>query len=161
MNYKDGDFFCKKYSSTPINDYEHLLDRQWNHEWIESSDVATLNYSLERLQFYNIQADQNQRFVNLKRHLEFARTFKGLWSDGCRVICIDEDLADDTYVYYDPFRAGHTLLDEILEKFDDVASLNITERTKRQLIPLFQKEIASGVWTSSPLLPDQYIINDS
>ncbi|XXG52686.1 hypothetical protein AAC387_Pa03g0945 [Persea americana] len=71
MNYEDGDLFCQKYN-TPISDYEHLPDRQWNHEWIESSDAAKLNYSLERLQFYNIQADQNQRFVNLKRHFEFA-----------------------------------------------------------------------------------------
>ena len=87
MNYEDGDFFCKKYR-TPINDYKHLPNRAWNQEMIESSDAVTLGYSLEHLQFYNIQVDQNQRFINLKRHLEFAHTFKGLWSDGPRVIYV-------------------------------------------------------------------------
>eukprot|EP00268_Persea_americana_P000279 TRINITY_DN10108_c0_g2_i1.p1 TRINITY_DN10108_c0_g2~~TRINITY_DN10108_c0_g2_i1.p1 ORF type:complete len:307 (-),score=26.94 TRINITY_DN10108_c0_g2_i1:323-1243(-) len=49
MNYEDGDLFCQKYS-IPINDYEHLPDRNWNQtERFESSDAATLSYSLERL----------------------------------------------------------------------------------------------------------------
>ena len=68
-------------------------------------------------------------FINLKRRLEFARTFKGIWSNG-RVICLDEDLADDTFVYYDPFRSGHTILNDILDKFKDASSLDITERTQ-------------------------------
>ena len=64
-------------------------------------------------------------------------------------------------MYYDPLRSDHTILDDILEKLKDASSLDITERTQRQLIQLFQKEIDYGVWTPSPKDPDQYIINDS
>lgn len=116
---------------------------------------------MEHLQFYNIQADQNERFINLKRHLEFTYAFKGIWRDGRRVICLDDDLANDTFVYYDPFRSGHTILDDILDKFKDVLSLDITERTQRQLIQLFQRETDYSVWTPSLEDPDQYIIDDS
>ena len=108
---------------------------------IESLDAATLSYSLEHLQFYNIQAYQNQRFINLKKHLKFSRTFKGIWSDGRHVICLDEDLAGDTFVYYDPFRSGYTILDDILDKFKDASSLDITERTKRHSSSYFKKKL--------------------
>ena len=59
MNFEDEDLFSKKYS-IPINDYEHLPDKNRNQtERFEYSDVAILSYSLEHLQFYNIQAYQN------------------------------------------------------------------------------------------------------
>ena len=125
MNYENGDLFYKKYS-IPINDYEHLSNMNWNQtEIFESSDDATLSYSLERLQFYNIQPDRNQKFIILKRHIGFVGTFKGIWSDGHRVICLDEDLAGDTFVNYDPFRSGHTILDDILDILKNASSLDI------------------------------------
>ena len=64
----------------------------------------------------------------------FARTFKVILSDGRRVICLDEDLAHDIVVYYDPFRSGHTIRDDILNKFKDASPLDITARAQRQLI---------------------------
>ena len=141
----------------------NLRDRNWNREWIESSDVATLSYSLERLKFYNIQLSRSKSKVHQfkKTSLEFALTFKGIWSDGHHVICLDDDIANDTFVYYDPLRSSHTILDDILEKFKDASSLDIIERTQRQLIQLFQKEIDYGVWIPSLEDPDQYIIDDS
>ena len=59
----------------PLPHYGHILLENQT-EWFESSDVASLNYSLEHLQSYNARASQNQRFINLKRHLEFASTYK-------------------------------------------------------------------------------------
>lgn len=82
MNYEIGDLSCKKFN-IPINDYEHILKRHRNQtEWFESSDATTLSYNMERLQSYNIQTNQNQRFINLKKHIEYARSYKGVWSDG-------------------------------------------------------------------------------
>lgn len=141
-NIEDGDLFCRKLCATlpDYGTYDHPT------EWFETSDAASPNYSIACLQSYNAQADQIQRFISLKRHLEFASTYKGVWSDGRRIICIDDDLADQTHVFYDPIRSGHAILEEILEKFIYM-TLDVTAATRVQLINAFQN-YWSDSWSS-------------
>lgn len=90
--FEEGDLFCRKYSY-PTKNYQHIpIDNPF--EWYKSSDASALEYSFDHLQTYNEEAEQYQWFINLNLHFEFASTYKGVWCDGCRIVCIDDELTD-------------------------------------------------------------------
>lgn len=80
MNQEPSDLFYHCCGTFADEGFDHLPDRQL--EWYESTDMATKEYSLQRLQGNNITLDQTARFIDLKHHLEFVDTYQSIWCDG-------------------------------------------------------------------------------